>query len=179
MRRIIESTLLSLDGVIGGPHLWASERFDQESRTAALEQLEASDAMLMGRRTYEIFSRLWPSQTGSYAEAINSIRKYVFSSTLTDADWNNATIVRGAVASEVQRMKAQDGKDLILYGHGPLGAELLEHGLLDELQFTIHPVFVGEGTLLLRQGATAALELTGAKTLRTGVIAIGYRPTDS
>ena len=176
MRRIIESTLLSLDGVIGSPHLWASERFDEESRAAALAQLQASDAMLMGRRTYEIFSDLWPSQTCSYADAINAIRKYVFSSTLTEADWNNSRIVRGDVATEVKGMKEQGGKDLIIYGHGPLGAALLEHGLLDELQFAIHPVFVGEGTPLLRQGATATLELTGTKTLGTGVIALRYRP---
>lgn len=176
MRRIIESTLLSLDGVIGSPHLWASERFDEESRAAALEQLQASDAMLMGRRTYEIFSGLWPSQTGSYAAAINAIRKYVFSSTLTDPDWSNSTIVRGDVVTEVKRMKEQGGKDMIIYGHGPLGAALLEHGLLDELQFAIHPLFVGEGTPLLRQGATATLELTGTKTLGTGVIALKYRP---
>ena len=176
MRRIIESTLLSLDGVIGSPHLWASERFDEEARAAALEQLQASDAMLMGRRTYEIFAGLWPSQTGSYAAAINAIRKYVFSSTLTDAEWSNSTIVRGDAATEVRRMKKQGGKDLIIYGHGPLGAELLEHGLLDELQFAIHPVFVGEGTPLLREGATATLELTGTRTLGTGVIALRYRP---
>ena len=176
MRRIIESTLLSLDGVIGSPHLWASERFDEESRAAALEQLQASDAMLMGRRTYEIFSGLWPSQNGSYADAINAIRKYVFSSTLTGADWSNSTIVRGDVVTEVKRMKEQGGKDLIIYGHGQLGATLLEHGLLDELQFAIHPVFVGDGTPLLRQGATATLELTGTKTLGTGVIALRYRP---
>jgi dihydrofolate reductase len=75
-------------------------------------------------------------------------------------------------------MKAQDGKDLIIYGNGPLGAELPEHGLLDDLQFAIHSVFVGESTPLLRQGATAALEPTGARTLRTGVIAIRYRPAD-
>src|SRR5947208_13910732 len=140
MRRIIESTLLSLDGVIGSPHLWASERFDEEARVAALEQLRASEAMLMGRRTYEIFSGLWPSQTGGYADAINAIRKYVFSSTLSETDWSNSTIVRGDVATEVKRLKEQDGKDLIIYGHGPLGATLLEHGLLDELQFAIHPV---------------------------------------
>jgi dihydrofolate reductase len=176
MRRIIESTLLSLDGVIGSPHLWASERFDAEARAAALEQLQASDAMLMGRRTYEIFSGLWPSQTGSYADAINAIRKYVFSSTLTDADWSNSTIVRADAPTEVKRMKEQDGKDLIIYGHGQLGAALLEHGLLDELQFAIHPVFVGEGTPLLRQGATATLELTDARTLGNGVIAVKYRP---
>jgi dihydrofolate reductase len=176
MRRIVESTLLSLDGVIGSPHLWASERFDEESRAAALEQLQASDAMLMGRRTYEIFSGLWPKQTGSYAEAINAIRKYVFSSTLTEPNWNNSTIVRGNVATEVKRMKEQGGKDLVIYGHGPLGATLLEHGLLDELHFAIHPVFVGHGTALLRQGATATLELTGTRTLGTGVIAVTYRP---
>jgi dihydrofolate reductase len=132
--------------------------------------------MLMGRTTYEIFSGLWPSQSGSYADAINAIRKYVFSSTLTATDWSNSTIVRGDVATEVKRLKEQDGKDLIIYGHGPLGAALLEHGLLDELQFAIHPVFVGGGTPLFRQGATATLELTGTRTLGTGVIVVRYRP---
>jgi dihydrofolate reductase len=176
MRRIIESTLLSLDGVIGSPHLWASERFDEEARAGALEQLQASDAMLMGRRTYEVFSGLWPSQAGGYADTINAIRKYVFSSTLTGTAWNNSTIVRGDAATEVKRMKEQGGKDLILYGHGPLGAALLEHGLLDELQFAIHPVFVGEGTPLLRQGVTATLELKGTKTFKNGVITVRYRP---
>jgi dihydrofolate reductase len=176
MRRIIESTLLSLDGVIGSPHLWASERFDEGSRSAALAQLKASDAMLMGRRTYEIFSRLWPGQTGSYAAAINTIPKYVFSSTLTATDWSNSRIVRGDVATEVKRMKDQDGKDLIMYGHGQLGGELLAHGLLDELHFAIHPVFVGEGTPLLRPGARTALELTGVSQLGTGVVVLTYRP---
>lgn len=177
MRKITESTLLSLDGVIGAPHVWASERFDQEARDRALEQLHASDAMLMGRRTYEIFSGLWPNQTGEYADAMNAIPKYVFSSTLADTDWSNCTIIRGDVPTEVRRMKEQEGKDLILYGHGPLGAALLEHGLLDELQFAIHPVFVGEGTTLLRQGTTATLELTDVKTLRTGVVVVTYRPS--
>src|SRR6266540_2626031 len=95
MRRIVESTLLSLNGVIGDPHLWASERFDDEARAGALAQLRASDAMLMGRHTYEIFAALWPGQTGDYPDAINGIRKYVFSSTLEQADWDNSTIVRG------------------------------------------------------------------------------------
>ena len=73
-------------------------------------------------------------------------------------------------------MKQRGGRDLILYGHGPLGAELLEHGLLDELQFAIHPVFVGEGATLHRQGATATLEMTDTKTLGTGVFVVTYRP---
>lgn len=135
--------------------------------------------MLMGRKTYEIFSGLWPNQTGSYADAINAIPKYVFSSTLTDTHWSNCTIVHGDVATEVKRMKQQGGRDLMVYGHGPLGAALLAHGLLDELQFAIHPVFVGEGATLHRQGATATLELVGTKTLGTGVVVVTYRPARS
>lgn len=107
MRRVIESTRLSLDGVIGSSHLWASQRFDDEARAAALARIHASDAMLMGRKSYEISSRLGPNQTGSYADSINAIPKYVLSSTLTDAAWTNSTIVRGNVATEVERMKQQ------------------------------------------------------------------------
>jgi dihydrofolate reductase len=176
MRKIIESTLLSLDGVIGAPHVWASERFDEEARAAALEQLQTSDAMLMGRRTYEIFADLWPHQTGSYADTINEIPKYVFSSTLTTTSWTNCAIVHGDVAAEVRRMKEHAGNQLILYGHGPLGAALLEHDLLDELQFAIHPVFVGDGAPLLREGAKATFRLTGVKTLGTGVVVVTYEP---
>jgi dihydrofolate reductase len=82
MRKIIESTLVSLDGVIENPHLWATKYFDSEAEKYALELLLASDAMLMGRRTYEFFAAAFPHQTGEYGERVNTIRKYVFSSTL-------------------------------------------------------------------------------------------------
>jgi len=179
MRRIVESTLLSLDGVIGDPHMWASERFDDEARAAALEQLRTSDAMLMGRRTYEIFAALWPAQTGDYPDAINSIHKYVFSSTLEQANWHNSTIIRGDVATEVAELKQQDGQDLVIYGHGPLGQTLLEHQLLDELQFALHPILVGRGTQLFREGEKTTLELVATKTLATGVVVLTYRPAGS
>src|SRR5215813_13611337 len=104
MRKIIESTLVSLDGVIGDPHLWAMERFDEEAQKEALEGLLASDAMLMGRRTYEIFAGVWPARTGPYAERLNNMPKYVFSSTLRTADWNNSTIVQGGVVAEAARL---------------------------------------------------------------------------
>jgi dihydrofolate reductase len=179
MRKITESTLVSLDGVIGEPYLWASERFDDEARAGALAQLRASDAMLMGRRTYEIFAALWPGQTGEYAEAINSIRKYVFSSTLRQAEWNNSTIITGNVAGEVTELKQQDGQDLILYGHGPLGRTLLDHHLLDELQFAVHPLLVGRGKLLFQEGEQTNLTLVATKTLRTGVVVLTYQPAES
>jgi dihydrofolate reductase len=176
MRRLIESTLLTIDGVIGEPHTWASDYFDDEARERALEQLMVTDAMLMGRRTYEIFSQLWPGLDGLYPDRINSIRKYVFSSTLERADWNNSMIVRGDVASEVNGLKDEDGRDLVLYGHGPLGETLLAHGLIDELQFAVHPRLLGRETPLLRDGQAATLRLVATKTLRTGVVILSYRP---
>ncbi|MDQ1485125.1 MAG: hypothetical protein QOJ62_818 [Actinomycetota bacterium] len=132
--------------------------------------------MLMGRRTYEIFSKLWPAQSGEYAEAINGIRKYVFSSTLEKADWTNCTIERGDVAAAVTELKQRGGKDLIMYGHGALGQTLLEHDLLDELQLAIHPLFVGHGTTLFRDGEKTALKLVDATTLGTGVVVLTYQP---
>jgi len=176
MRKIIESTLVSLDGVIGDPHLWAMKYFDDEAQKDSLEMLLASDAMLMGRRTYEIFAGVWPARTGDYADRMNSIRKYVFSSTLERADWNNSTIIRGDVAAEVAKLKQQDGQDLVMYGHGPLGQTLLEHGLLDELRFSIHPILVGSGSLLFREGAKTILKLVAKKTRGTGVVVLSYQP---
>src|SRR6266542_1885458 len=99
MRKIIESTLVSLDGVIGDPHLWAMNYFDNEAQEDSLEMLLASDAMLMWRRTYEIFAGVWPARTGDYADRMNNVRKYVFSSTLFMADWHTSTTTRGPVAA--------------------------------------------------------------------------------
>src|SRR5262245_8431049 len=177
MRRVIESTLVSLDGVIGEPQVWAEPYFDEEAGARALQQLLAADAMLMGRRTYEIFSALWPSSTGSYAARVNSIRKYIFSSTLETAEWTNSTVVRGEVAAAVRELKEQAGQDLVMYGHDPLGQALLEHHLLDELRVWVHPVFVGRGTELFREGANATFKLLRAETLATGVAVLKYRPT--
>ena len=179
MRKVIESTLMSIDGVIGDPQVWASEYFGTEAEQAALEQLLDSDAMLMGRRTYEMFAAMSLTATGGYADRMNSIRKYVFSSTLEKADWNNTTIISGDPATAVAELKQHDGQPLVMYGHGPLGQTLLEHQLLDELHFMIHPVFVGGGTLLFRETGKTPLRLAGTKTLDTGVVVLTYQPARS
>lgn len=174
MRKIIESTLVSLDGVIGDPHLWATDYFDDEAEKHALELLLASDAMLMGRRTYEFFAAAFPHRTGEYGDRINSIQKYVFSSTLQKAEWSNSSIVNGDVAAEAAKLKQQTGKDLVIYGHGLLGQTLLKHHLLDELKLWIHPLFVGRGKLLFREGEQGNLKLLAEKTLATGVVVVTY-----
>ena len=132
MRKLVTSFLMTINGVIGNPHEWAAE-FDKEAAERALDQLRKSHAMLMGRRTYEIFSELWPRSTGDYPDAINEIKKYVFSNTLDEARWNNVTIVRGDAVQEVAKIKQEGDGDLVLYGHGMLGRSLLEHGLVDEM----------------------------------------------
>jgi dihydrofolate reductase len=176
MRRVIESTLVSLDGVIGDPQLWANEYFDEEAERSALEQLLVSDAMLMGRNTYEMFAAAWPNASGDYPDRMNAIPKYVFSNTLAEVNWTNATIVRGDPAAAVRQLKEQDGGDLVMYGHGPLGQALLENGQLDELRFWLHPLIVGCGTPLFRAGANTALKLVATETLATGVVVLTYQP---
>jgi dihydrofolate reductase len=176
MRKIIESTLVSLDGVIGDPHLWAMEYFDSEAEREALELLSACDAMLMGKGTYEFFAAAFPHRTGEYGGRVNGIRKYVFSSTLQKADWSNSFIIKGDVAAETARLKQQVGKDLVIYGHGLLGQTLLKHQLLDELKLWIHPLFVGRGKLLFRDGEKINLKLVAQKTLATGVVVASYQP---
>ena len=176
MRKIIESTLVSLDGVFGDPHIWATEYFDQEAEKYALELLSAADAMLMGRRTYEFFAAAFPHQTGEYGARINGIRKYVFSNTLNRADWSNSSIIKGDVVVEAAKLKQQGGNDLVIYGHGLLGQTLLESNLLDELKLWIHPLLVGRGQLLFQEGRKTKLRLAATKTLKTGVLVATYQP---
>ncbi len=176
MRKVIESTLISVDGVIGDPHIWTGEHFGQEATARALEQLRHTDAMLMGRHTYELFSRMWAAPTDEYAAAIHHLPKYVFSSTLREASWHNTTVVNGDVAGTVRALKQRDGQDILVYGHGPVGAELLAEGLLDELRLWIHPVVVGSGRPFFVDGVRAELATADVQTTATGVVIVTFHP---
>jgi dihydrofolate reductase len=150
---------------------------DADAQKAATAQLSRSDAMLMGRNTYQALSTAWSAREGEFAEAINAIQKYVISSTLRSTDWDNSTILSGDVITEVTQLKQQDGQDLVIYGHGPLGQTLLEHGLLDEIRLSVHPIIVGSGTLFYRDAQKKTeLELVGSEPLPSGVVVLTYRP---
>ncbi len=181
MRTIIQSTLISADGVTSNPGAWAIPYFDEEFRKDALELIQRGDAMLMGRRIYEELSATWRGQHGDFADAINGIRKYVFSSTLATADWNNAVLMRGAVVSEVTRLKGEDGRALILFGHTQLGHTLLEHNLLDELRLSVHPVLAGHAHGPFLQSPMTPLRLIGSHVRRSGVVVMDFltRPTST
>jgi dihydrofolate reductase len=175
MRKIIESTLVSADGVVGSPPMWAMDYRDEEVTRDALERLSGTDAMLMGRGTYELFAATWPGQTDDFAQRMNTIRKYVFSSTLASAEWSNSTIIRGDIVAQVTKIKEQDGRDLALFGHGRLAQTLLENGLTDELRLSIHPVLAGAGLPQFSNGDKTPLTLMSAKTFTTGVVVLSYQ----
>src|SRR5215468_9306921 len=153
MRNIIEYTLVSLDGVFSGTDISPFFQYrDDEYLRDGLGQLLACDAMLMGRNTYESFAKIWPGRPHPWADRINAMQKYVFSSKLKEVEWNNSTLVRGDVVAEVTRLKQQEGGDLLIYGHGLLGETLLRRRLLDVLDLSIHPLFVGRGKQFFREG---------------------------
>jgi dihydrofolate reductase len=177
MRKIIEYTLISVDGVFAGAAIagFSAYRDDAYMRDG-LAQALACDALLMGRNTYESFAKLWPRRTDPWADRINAMHKYVFSSTLEKAEWNNSTLVRGDVEAYVTRLKQQEGGDLLIYGHGLLAETLLKHHLLDVLDLSIYPLVVGQGKQFFRQGENATLRLVAAKSFSTGIVKLTYEP---
>ena len=127
MRKIIEYTLVSIDGVFEDPvRLGFMAYRDEAYLRDGLGVLYASDALLMGRNTYESSAKIWPSRTDPWAARLNAMPKYVFSSKLETADWANTTLVRGDIVDAVARLKRQEGRDLLVWGHGMLGEALLE-----------------------------------------------------
>lgn len=174
MRELIVSSLVSLDGVYGDPQSWAGEFFDEQAAEESLATLLDSDAMLMGKNTYEYFAPAWSTPSGPYLERINEMSKYVFSSTLTSADWNNSTIVPGDPVAAVRELKGQGDRHLVIYGYGRLAQTMLEHGLVDKLNFVVNPVMVGSGTVLFRPGKRTNLRLVSVTERRNGVVTLSY-----
>jgi dihydrofolate reductase len=177
VRKIIEHTLVSLDGVFAGEAVGRFLEYrDDAYYRDGLGRLLACDAMLMGRTTYEAFAKLWPGRDHPWADRLNAMPKYVFSSKLEKAERNNSTIVRGDVVAEVTKLKEQDGGDLLIWGHGLLGETLLKHHLLDVLDLSIHPLVAGRGKLYFREGQDATLRLVAAKTFAKGIVKLTYEP---
>jgi dihydrofolate reductase len=184
MRKIINSTYISLDGVIESPHEWPSRDVgDDTATTIQTELLFACDAVLMGRHTYDGFAPVWATRSGDpYSGRMNSMAKYVVSSTLRNPEWNNTTVIDGDVVAEIERLKDLPGKDIVQYGFGQLSYTLMDHGLLDELRLWVHPFFVRRGgpqDLLFREGPLTELDLVDTRTLGSGVVILFYRSKHS
>jgi dihydrofolate reductase len=181
MRRIVNSTYITLDGVIQDPQDWPDNGIEPDGTGLKVQTdlLFGCDAVLMGGRTYQGMAPAWMARSGDpYSDRINSMAKYVVSSTLTDPQWANTTVIGGDPIAAIRRLKAQPGQDLVQYGFGQLSYALLEHGLLDELRLWVHPLFSGRAStedLMFRPAAAAQLELTDTLALNTGTVILTYR----
>jgi dihydrofolate reductase len=180
MRKIINSTYVTLDGVIQDPQDWPElGSFSDAGGAIQAELLLGCDAVLMGRHTYDGFVPVWTTRSGDpFSDHINAITKYVVSTTLTDPEWTNTTVVDDDPIGTVRRLKQQPGADIVQYGFGRLAHALLAEGLLDELRLWVHPFFVGTGSandLLYRAGSTGMFELADCTRLDSGVVILSYR----
>ena len=180
MSKLTESVLVSLNGVTSEPLSWAGPYFGERSAALALEVVRRSEAMLMGRGTYEVFSKQWPEVPGEYAGHLNGMRKYVFSSTLRDPEWENTVVISGDVVEEVTRLKETATAELTVYGHGQFGQTLSDAGLVDELTLTLVPVFVPDGKAFYRPGQHATWRLvSGGEGPDRGLAVATYRPVSA
>ena len=177
-RKVVASTYVTLDGYIDEPGRWSFPFWSEEAAEFKARELSASDALLLGRITYEGFAAAWPTMegTGEFGEKMNSMTKYVASRTLETASWN-ATLIEGDVADAVRRLKAEDGGDLLLAGSGQLIDYLAAHDLVDEYRLMIHPIVLGNGEKRLFAGAPRrTLRLMETVTFPTGVVVATYHP---
>jgi dihydrofolate reductase len=179
MGKIVNSTFVSLDGVINHMDRWHFDFVDDESDAFALQQLRDSDAMLMGRHTYEVYAGAWPGRDGDYADRINAVAKYVASTTLQAPEWANTTVLDGDLTEAVTRLKQATERTILMHGYGPVAKTLVRHGLLDELVLWVHPMLAGVGTpsdMLISDGLNVRLTLADVKTLSSGVVILSYQP---
>jgi dihydrofolate reductase len=187
MRRLIATEYLTLDGVMEAPGSetslgerggWSFLFSGDEHRQFKWDELLANDALLLGRTTYEIFVAAWPSRTGEFADRMNSLPKYVVSSTLDKVEWNNSHLIQDTthLVEEVLKLKQQPGKDILLTGSADLFHTLREHNLIDEYHFMVYPMILGSGKRLFQEGSSIPLRLVKSQTLSAGVVVLIYHP---
>ena len=185
MATIAVTEFISLDGVVEDPG--GSEDFKHSGWTFEidrgddgnafkLDETMASDALLLGRVTYEGFADAWPSREGEFADKFNTMPKYVVSSTLKQADWNNSTVLDGDVVDEVSKLKADTEGEIVVHGSVQLAQTLLEHDLVEELRLMLFPVVLGQGKRLFGETSDKkTLQLAESRTVGDGVLILIYR----
>lgn len=189
MGRIVVTEFISLDGVVEDPG--GSEDFKyggwsfefsrgEEGDKFKLDETIESEALLLGRVTYEGFAEAWPTRSGEFADRFNSMPKFVVSSTLEDASWNNSTVIKGDVAKAVADLREQLDGNIVVHGSAQLVRFLLEHDLVDELRLMVFPVVLGRGKSLFGETTDKkTLQLVDSKTVGDGVSIQIYRSPEA
>jgi dihydrofolate reductase len=181
VRKVVAVEMVSLDGVMEAPERWAFSYSNDEIEEANAAGMASSDALLLGRVTYEQMASYWPEQPGRtpMVDYINGVRKHVVSGTLEEPlGWSNSALIKGdEFAQEIAALKQRAGKNMTIIGSAALVRSLLGDGLLDELRIMVHPVVLGNGKRLFEEGGDRKdLELMDSRTFGTGVVSLAYRP---
>ena len=182
MRKIVVSESVAVDGVFDTETMgqWAAPYYSEERDEVVRELVLGSDALLLGRTTYDIQAWYWPNQKGDkygIANHKNSMPKYVVTSRPLQAQWNNSTIIQDNFVEEIARLKQQPGKDILIEGSATLVPSLAQAGLIDEYKLLIHPAIMGSGKRFFREGiGLTKLKLIESKPLSLGVVALSYEP---
>jgi dihydrofolate reductase len=186
MRKVVVSVFVTLDGVMEDPG--GAESFKHggwtfeisrgdEGDKFKLDEAFSSEALLLGRATYEGFAEAWPSREGEFADKFNTMPKYVVSSTIDQPEWTNTTVLEGDLAGEVAKIKQAHDGDVVVHGSARLAQALLEHDLVDELRLMVYPVVLGSGKRLFGDTSDRkALQLVDSKTVGDGVTILTYGP---
>jgi dihydrofolate reductase len=177
VRRVVVTEFISLDGVMEEP-AWTAPYWNDEIAKFKGEESSASDALLLGRVTYQGFAAAWPESKDEGADYFNSVRKHVVSKTLEEPlGWNNSTLIKDNVVEKITNLKKQqDGKDLAVHGSATLVQTLMQHDLVDRYRLLVYPVIVGNGKRLFKEGIPATLKLLGSQSFSSGVVALVYEP---
>lgn len=188
MGKIVISENVSLDGVIqdptgeegfrlGGWFGQVGDKDREEWAKVELDEALGAEALLLGRRSYEFFAARWPSRSGEWADRLNSLPKYVVSSTLANPNWNNSTVLKGDVVNEISKLKQRENGNIVVYASGQLVHTLIEHDLVDELRLMIYPFVLGTGARLFGETSDKKpMRLADTRTVGDGLAFLTYQP---
>jgi dihydrofolate reductase len=180
MRKVVLTEFLSLDGVMEAPDQWHFPFWSDEMGQYKQDEMMATDALLLGRITYEGFAAAWPNyqDEDGFADRMNGVPKHVVSTTLKNPEWNNSHVIRENVVAEINKLKEGDGGDILLCGSAALAQTLLDDDVIDEYRLMVHPVVVGKGKRIFGdREAVKNLDLVKTEPLPNGVIVLTYAPS--
>lgn len=177
MRNLIVTQFVSLDGVIEDP-MWTFKYWNDEIAAFKAEETSADEPILLGRVTYQGFAEAWTQRTDEESGGVyfNGTRKYVVSTTLDKAEWNNSVLISDNIIEEITKLKQEDGSDIVVHGSATLIQTLMEHDLVDRYRLLVYPVILGKGKRLFQDGTTATLKLVETRSFSSGVTALIYEP---
>lgn len=181
MGKVVVTSFITLDGVMEAPETWSFPFWNKRIERFKNEELEATSAQLLGRVTYQTFAEAWPTRSGAYADRLNASEKYVVSTSLRDATWNNSRLIAGFddLRSELPDLKARHEGHLLVHGSRTLVTSLVQHDLVDTYHLLVYPLAIGQGKRLFADGVKATLKLASSTDMGGGAVLLIYQRDDS